>query len=132
MASIFEQTIVPKVKFSNFNLSESQLITCNFGQLIPVYLREVLPNDVFTMSAIADVQFAPMIAPMMQDVHASIHFFYIPDRIVWDDFEVFITGAEEGHAIAENEIPRQPGFTLGELRTASGAADYLSAKRKYS
>lgn len=115
MASIFEQTIVPKIKFSNFNLSESQLITCNFGQLIPVYLREVLPNDVFTMSAIADVQFAPMIAPMMQDVHASIHFFYIPNRIVWDDFEVFITGAEEGHVLPENEIPSQPGFTCHEL-----------------
>ena len=115
MATIFEQTIIPQVKFSNFNLSESQLLTCNFGQLIPCYIREVLPNDVFTLSVVADIQFAPMIAPMMQDVHASIHFFYFPDRIVWDDFEQFITGAEEGHVLAEDQIPPQPGFTCKEL-----------------
>lgn len=103
---------MPEIKFSNFNLSESQLLTCNFGQLIPVYLREVLPNDVFTLSAMCDIQFAPMVAPMMQDVHASIHFFYFPDRVVYDDFETFITGGVEGHVLPEEEIPQQPGVHI--------------------
>lgn len=109
MASIFETTIVPKVKFSNFNLSETNILTCNFGQLVPCYLREVLPNDVFSMSIFADVQFAPMIAPMFQDVNCSVHMFYVPNRIVWDDFEVFITGSQEGHVLSEDKIPVQPG-----------------------
>lgn len=117
MASIFEQTILPKLDFSNFPLRETQLVTCNFGQLIPCYVREVLPNDVFTMKAIANVQFAPMVAPMMQDVTASIHFFYVPNRIVWDDFETFITGAEEGHELKEEEIPPQAGFEVNTLRS---------------
>lgn len=124
MASIFEQTIVPKVKFSNFPLSESQLVTCNFGQLIPVYLREVLPNDVFSLSSFADVQFAPMIAPMMQDVHASIHFFYVPNRIVFDDFETFITGSEEGHVVAESDLPAQPGVHPYWFNTKVGAENF--------
>lgn len=109
MASIFETTIVPKVKFSNFNLSETNILTCNFGQLVPCYLREVLPNDVFSMSIFADVQFAPMVAPMFQDVNCSVHMFYVPNRIVWDDFEVFITGSQEGHVLSEDKIPVQPG-----------------------
>lgn len=115
MASIFEQTIVPKLNFSNFALNESQLLTCNFGQLIPCYVREVLPNDVFSLSAFADIQFAPMIAPMMQDVHASLHFFYVPNRIIWDDFETFITGAQDGHVISEDQIPAQPGLSIADL-----------------
>lgn len=115
MASIFEQTIVPKINFSNFSLNESQLLTCNFGQLIPCYCREVLPNDVFSMSAFADIQFAPMVAPMMQDVHASIHFFYVPNRIVWEDFETFITGAEDGHVISEDQLPRQAGVEITHI-----------------
>ena len=114
MASIFEQTIVPKINFSNFNLNETQLLTCNFGQLIPCYCREVLPNDVFTLSAMADIQFAPMVAPMMQDVHASIHFFYVPNRIVWDDFETFITGSQDGHVVSEDKLPVQPGLSLSD------------------
>lgn len=120
MASIFEQTIVPKLNFSNFPLNETQLVSCNFGQLIPVYLREVLPNDVFSLSAVADVQFAPMIAPMMQDVHASIHFFYVPNRIVWDEFETFITGSEDGHVVAENELPTQAGMSAYWFSTKVG------------
>lgn len=115
MASIFEQTLVPKIDFSNFDLSETNLLTCNFGQLIPCYIREVLPNDVFTLGGACQVNFAPMVAPMYQDVHASIHFFYVPDRILFDDFEQFITGAVEGYALPEDKIPVQPGLSLTEL-----------------
>lgn len=114
MASIFEQTIVPKLDFSNFDESETNLLTCNFGQLIPCYVKEVLPNDVFTIGASAVVNFAPMVAPMYQDVNVSIHFFYCPDRILFDNFEQFITGAEEGYPLPENEIPTQPGLSISE------------------
>lgn len=115
MASIFEQTLVPKIDFSNFDLSETNLLTCNFGQLIPCYVREVIPNDVFTLGGACQVNFAPMVAPMYQDVHVSIHFFYVPDRIVFDDFEQFITGAVEGYSLPEDKIPVQPGLSLSEL-----------------
>ena len=110
MASIFNQTITPELKFSNFPLNEWQLVTQNFGQLVPVYVREVLPNDVFTLSAFLNVDFAPMVAPMFQELNASVHFFYCPERTLWDDFETFITGSEEGHVIDEDEIPIERGL----------------------
>lgn len=120
MASIFEQTIVPKIPFSNFNLSETQLITQNFGELVPCYVREVLPNDVFQLSAFLDTEFAPMVAPMKQDVNASIHFFFCPDRILFDQFETFITGSEDGHALTTeaelSRMPHQPGMRAVQLR----------------
>lgn len=115
MASIFEQTIVPKINFSNFDLSESNLLTCNFGQLIPCFVREVLPNDVFTLGASAICNFAPMVAPMYQDIHVSMHFFYVPNRLVWDDFETFITGAVEGYALPADKMPVQAGLTIKDL-----------------
>ena len=105
MASIFDQTITPELKFSNFPLNEWQLVSQNFGQLVPVYVREVLPNDVFTLSAFVNVDFAPMVAPMYQEVNVSVHFFYCPERTLWDDFETFITGSEEGHVIDEDKLP---------------------------
>ena len=127
MASIFEQTLVPKIDFSNFDLSESNLLTCNFGQLIPCYVREVLPNDVFTLGGACQVNFAPMVAPMYQDVHASIHFFYAPDRILFDDFEQFITGSVEGYALSEDQIPVQPGMSLSEIDALSDEVQSFSS-----
>lgn len=116
MASIFEQTIVPKIPFSNFPLIETQLVSQNFGQLVPCYVREVLPNDVFDLSCAADVSFAPMVAPMNHNCHHSTHFFFVPARIVFDDFETFITGSEDGHALTTEaelaRMPHQPGIRL--------------------
>lgn len=137
MASIFEQTIVPKIPFSNFPLQETQLISHNFGQLIPCYVREVIPNDVFRMTTFADVEFAPMVAPMKQDCHLSVHFFFCPDRILFDGFETFITGSEDGHPLTtEDELarmPSQPGIIadhfhelIGDGNTLQGTIfDYL-------
>lgn len=129
MANIFEQTIVPKVPFSNFELSETQIITHNFGQLVPCYVREILPNDIFSLSAVVDTEFAPMVAAMKQDVNLSVHFFFVPDRILFDDFETFITGSEDGHALTTEaelaRMPKQPGFTLAEFNTLAQQAHKL-------
>ena len=119
MASIFEQTITPQLKFSNFPLHEFQLVTQNFGQLTPVYVREVYPNDVFTLSAFVNTEFAPMVAPMYHEVSASVHFFFVPDRVVFEDFETFITGSEDGHVLAEEDIPAEPGFPKSRFAVLS-------------
>lgn len=115
MASIFEQTIVPEIDFSNFDLSRPSLLTCNFGQLIPCFIQEVLPNEIFSVGASCVVNFAPMVAPMYQDVNVSMHFFYSPNRVVFDDFETFITGAVEGYPVSEDKLPKQPGLTLTDI-----------------
>ncbi len=131
MASIFEQTIVPKIPFSNFRLDETQIISHNFGQLIPVYVREVLPNDVFRLSMSANVDFAPMVAPMYHNCHLSVHFFYCPDRILFENFETFITGSEDGHALTTEaelaRMPLQPGFMLKELYALALASDHTES-----
>ena len=38
------------------------------------------------------IRFAPMVAPVMHRINAYIHFFYVPNRILWDGWEKFITG----------------------------------------
>lgn len=116
MASIFEQTIVPKLNFSNFPLNEWQLVSLNFGQIVPVYVRDVLPNDVYTLTAFQNIEFAPMVAPMFHEVHASLHFFFVPSRVVYEDFETFITGAEDGHVLSEEDIPAQMGIPKKDFK----------------
>lgn len=106
--SIFSKVVKPSVSFSNFPLNETNLLTCNFGQLIPCYLREVVPNDRFRINGMSDIKFAPMIAPMMHNVHVSFHFFFVPNRIVYKDWETFITGSRDGRVLDEAEVPDAP------------------------
>lgn len=56
----------------------------------------VLPNDRFRVSTDLRVQFAPMVFPVMQRFTAYIHYFFVPNRLLWDKWEDFITGGEDG------------------------------------
>lgn len=91
------------------------------GQLIPCGLREVLPGDTFQHSTSALIRTTPMNAPVMHPTHAKIHHWFVPNRLIWDDWEKFITGGEDGmdaSAYPYMEVTT-PGYTVGSL------ADYL-------
>lgn len=84
------------MKRSKFSLSHHKLFSCNMGQLVPIGLTEVLPGDSFQHSTAALVRVAPLLAPVMHPVEVAIHHWYVPHRLVWEDFEDFITGGPDG------------------------------------
>lgn len=82
---------------SLMSLSNTKALTCDMGELVPVGLTEVLPGDTFQQSSSAFLRMQPMLAPIMGvPVTCSLHHFFVPTRILWEDFESFITGGEEG------------------------------------
>lgn len=83
-------------KRSKHDLSHYKQFTCNQGELVPIAVQEVLPGDTFQMSTSALVRLSPLVAPVMHPVHASIQHFFVPYRLVMDDWESFITGGETG------------------------------------
>ena len=42
------------------------------------------------------LRFAPMLAPIMHRVNVYTHFFFVPYRLLWKDWEDFITGGRTG------------------------------------
>lgn len=84
------------MKRSKFNLSHTQLLTCKMGQLVPIGLTEVLPGDSFQHAAQAFIRAAPLATPPMHPVRIAIRHFFVPNRLVWEDFEDFITGGPDG------------------------------------
>jgi len=105
-----------------FSLSHTRLLTGDMGELIPVGIVEVNPGDAFRHSTSALVRCAPMLAPVMHPVRVSIHHWFVPHRIVWEDFEDFITGGEDG-----NDASVFPTITIGGGSGAAvgSLADYL-------
>lgn len=84
------------MKRSKFSLSHYKLFSCDMGELVPCGLTEVLPGDTVQQSTSALVRCSPLLAPVMHPVHVRIHHWYVPHRLVWDEFEEFITGGPDG------------------------------------
>lgn len=64
------------------------------GELIPHICLDVVPGDKFTFNLETMVRLAPMIAPLMHRVNVTTHLFFVPNRIIWTDWEKFISGDE--------------------------------------
>ena len=105
-------------KRSKFSLSCYKILSMKMGFVVPVNLTEVLPGDTVQLSTGIFMRLAPMIAPVMHPVHMTVQHFYVPTRILWDDFEDFITGGQDG---MDASIP--PTVTITPEQ--SSLADYL-------
>ena len=97
MNNIFDQTGGLRPGRSVFNLSYEKKLTCDMGQLIPVMCDEVVPGDVFTIGNEVVLRFQPLVAPIMHEVNIFTHYFFVPYRILWPDWENFITGGVDGN-----------------------------------
>lgn len=110
------------MKRSKFSLSNYKLLSCDMGELVPIGMFEVLPGDSVQQSTSALVRVAPLLSPVMHPVQVRIHHWFVPNRIIWDDWENFITGGPDG----EN-ASIFPTITLGGGSGAAigSLADYL-------
>ena len=81
---------------SKMSLSNYKLLTCNMGQLVPIGLQEVLPGDTIQQATSCLVRVSPLLSPVMHPVHMRIHHWFVPHRLVWSDWENFITGGPDG------------------------------------
>lgn len=85
-----------KPKRSKFDLSHEKRISTRMGKLTPIFISETLPNDTFKCNSEVMLRLAPLIAPIMHRVNVFVHYFFVPNRLLWIDWEKFITGGRLG------------------------------------
>jgi len=90
------------MKRSKHNLSNYKILSCDAGYAVPVGLTEILPGDIVQHKIRGLVRSAPLQAPVMHQNDVRFHCFFVPNRIIWDDFEDFITGGQDGE---NNSVP---------------------------
>lgn len=123
--SIFTQIKKDKQNRSTFNLSYDRKMSLNMGTLTPVHIQEVIPGDRIEMSTQQMLRMMPMVAPVMHEVNVTMHYFYVPNRILWNNWEDFITGGDSG--LDSPLLPTVNMFDLAQsehLREGT-LADYL-------
>lgn len=110
------------MKRSKHSLSHFRNTTFNMGELVPISVIETLPGDTIQMSTSALVRTSPLLAPVMHPVHVRIHHWFVPHRLVWSDWQNFITGGQDGlnASVFPTITPNTgTGYAVGSL------ADYL-------
>jgi hypothetical protein len=75
---------------STFDRSHAHKTTFDAGKLVPIFVDEVLPGDTFNMDATTFTRLATPLKPLMDNIHLDIHFFFVPNRLVWTNWQQFM------------------------------------------
>ena len=94
--NLFNSIKLIKPKKNVFDLTHDVKLSGNMGNLIPILNLECVPGDKFEIGCESMIRFAPMIAPVMHRMDVTMHYFFVPNRILWDNWEKFITDANSG------------------------------------
>lgn len=92
MDNAFNSVQLKKPDGSWFDLTHDIKLTGNMGKLIPVMNMECYPGDRIKINNELLIRLQPLVAPAMQRFDGFIHTFFIPYRIIWEDFEKFLKG----------------------------------------
>lgn len=107
------------MKRSKFSLSHYKMLPMNHGPLVPCGLVEVLPGDSIQHATSLLIRTQPLVTPVMHPDHVRIFHFFVPFRIIWEDWEDFITGGDD-----PDVEPTFPTVTINNAALNS-LADYL-------
>ena len=118
--SVFSHVKMKSPKYSTFDLSHQKKMSAEIGRLVPILCMETVPGDSFNISTSQLLRFAPMLAPIMHQVTVYQHFFFVPNRLIYDNWESFITGGEDGY---DTSVP--PTISLPSNLSEATVADYL-------
>lgn len=119
--SIFNQVQVSKPPKSTFNLSHTNVLSCKMGKGIPFLALETLPGDKFDIQTGHLLKLAPLVAPLMHSINITFHYFFVPNRIMWESWQDFITAGEDGY-----EAPTHPYMDIDLNSLSVGCnADYF-------
>lgn len=97
-----------KPKRSNFNLSHDVKLSLDMGDLVPMYLQEVIPGDNIKINSTSMLRLAPLISPVMHKINVMVEYFFVPNRIIWQNWETYITGSRNGKELTPDEFPAFP------------------------
>lgn len=92
--NIFKEVQMKKPRGNVFNLDHERKLSTVMGRLTPIMVMDCVPGDKVTLKPNVMLRFAPMLAPIMHRVNVFCHFFFVPNRLMYEDWEDFITGGE--------------------------------------
>lgn len=118
------------VSRSRFQRNSDNKTTFNTGDLIPIYLDEVLPGDTHQIDVACVIRMATPIFPVMDNAFCDFYFFFIPNRLLWQHWKEFMGENKETAWTPKTE------YSVPQVTAPAGGweegtlADYLGLPTK--
>ena len=119
-------SMIPKADIprSSFNREFTHKTTFDAGYLVPVYVDEVLPGDTFNLQMTAFARLATPIAPIMDNMFLDSFFFFVPNRLIWNNWQKFMGQQDNPGDSTSYVVPQQVspagGYAVGSLQDYMG------------
>lgn len=119
--STHQFAMVPRAEIprSSFVIETAHKTTFNAGDLIPIYVDEVLPGDTFNLRMTAFTRLATPLYPTMDNLHLDSFFFFVPNRLIWNNWQKFMgqqdnPGDSTSYVVPTTSTPAS-GYAVGSL-----------------
>lgn len=100
---------------STFFTPEVYKTTMDAGWLVPFYTDEVVPGDTFNIKTQVFGRLATPLHPIMDNLHLETFFFFVPNRLIWDNWQAFM---------GEQDDPMDPvEYIVPEINSGDGFAE---------
>jgi len=118
---VHQFAMIPKADIprSRFKAQKTHKTTFDAGYLIPVYVDEVLPGDTFNLKMTAFARLATPLYPIMDNMHLDSFFFFVPNRLIWNNWQKFMGEQDDPGDSISYTVPQivspANGFPTGGL-----------------
>lgn len=115
----FAMTPRADIPRSSFKIQKAHKTTFDAGRLIPIWVDEVLPGDTFNLRATIFARLSTPIFPIMDNMYIDTFFFFVPNRLVWNNWQKFMGEQEDPGDTTDYLIPQVTcppgGYPIGSL-----------------
>ena len=123
--SHFSQIPRANIRRARFKRDFSNTTTINEGEIVPIYVDEVLPGDTISLTQNSLVRMATPIYPVMYNCYLDIYYFFCPNRLLWEHWENLMGQNDDSYWAPKTEysVPQttapKNGWNVGTI------ADYM-------
>jgi hypothetical protein len=123
---VHQFTMIPKADIprSSFDCQSTHKTTFDAGYLVPVYVDEMLPGDTFRLNMTAFARLATPLYPIMDNMHLDSFFFFVPNRLIWSNWQKFMGQQANPDSSISYVVPQQVspagGYAIGSLQDYMG------------
>lgn len=133
MRSVMDHSFsqVPKadIQRSSFNRSHGLKTTFDADWLVPILVDDVIPGDTYNVNCTHFARLgSPALHPIMDNMYLETFFFFVPYRLVWDNWERFMGARTDPADSIDYTIPKVGSTTSQDLATATNfqaLCDYM-------
>ena len=128
--SHFSQIPRANIRRARFKRDYSNTTTINEGEIVPIYVDEVLPGDTVSLTQNSLIRMATPIYPVMDNCYMDIYYFFCPNRLVWEHWENLMGQNDDSYWAPKTE------YSVPQLTAPAGGwkqgtiADYMGIPTK--